>query len=161
MAQATNRLDSHADRDRTDRETDDHRDQRLDTPVPVRMVFIRRCRPITNPEDHRNVGHRVGQTVEGVGEHGLRVADYSSDRLGGRKCEVAEQSHPAHAADSRGIVRRSIRPVHGAILSTSVDRSGDPSAVHDVDGITDANDAAPVVHQVLTEKNLSVDGPVG
>jgi hypothetical protein len=53
-------------------------------------------RPIPDPEDHGDVGHRIGEAVEGVGEHGLTVAEDAGGRLGCGQDEVAEQSHPPH-----------------------------------------------------------------
>jgi hypothetical protein len=101
VAQATDRLCTHAHRNRADGETYHHRDQGLDAPMAVRMVLVGRRRPVPHPEDHGDVGDRIGEAVESIGEHGLTVADDACRRLGRGEYEVAEQTDPPDTTHPR------------------------------------------------------------
>ena len=98
VAEPTNRLYPHTHRNRTDSDTDDYGDQGFNSPVTVWMVLIGGCRPVAHAEYHRDIGHRVGETVEGIGEDRLAVAKDPGRRLGGREQEVAEQTDPPNLA---------------------------------------------------------------
>ncbi len=67
VTKTANRFHSHPHGHPADRKTDDDGDQGFDASVPVRVVFIGGRRPVANPEDHRDIGDRIGQTVDGVG----------------------------------------------------------------------------------------------
>ena len=98
VAKTANRLDSHTDCDATHRQADDDRDQGFDAAVPVRVVFIGRRRPESNAEDHRDIGDRIGQTVDGIGEHRLAVAEDSGHRLDRGQQQVDQQADPTDRA---------------------------------------------------------------
>ena len=80
--------DSH----RGKRDTDERRNERLDAAVSVRMLPIGRRGPVFHTEDHRQVGHEVGQAVHGVGEQSLTVEKHPARGLGNGQNDV--QCHP-------------------------------------------------------------------
>ncbi len=92
------------DTHRAHRKTDAHRNERLETPMPVRMVRIGRGIPELGTDDYRDVGNEIRSAVDGIGNKRLGAAKIAREELAHRQDNVPAQAHQRNAADLGTVV---------------------------------------------------------
>ena len=108
--EALGRFEDQDHADDHDEEAHGERGQGLETPVAVRVVFIRFSG--SKPDRHvdHGVGHEVGQRVEGVGQQGHASEDEAAHGLQRRQHEV-DQAPEERDASCCAVF------VHGPVLT--------------------------------------------
>ena len=98
------RIVAEPDTHRANCKTDAHRNERLETAMPVRMVRIGGRVPELGTDDYRDVGNKIRCTVDGVGNKRLGATKIAREKLAHRKYHVPAQPHQRNAADLGTVV---------------------------------------------------------
>ena len=98
------RIVAEPDTHRANCKTDAHRNERLETAMPVRMVRIGGRVPELGTDDYRDVGNEIRCAVDGVGNKRLGTAKIAREKLAHRKYHVPAQPHQRNAADLGTVV---------------------------------------------------------
>ena len=99
LFQVAQRIPADADACSGEHGTDENRYHRFKPTVAVRMAMVRRPGPEMRSHDHSDIGNRVGQAVDSIGNHCLTSAPVTGNEFKARKQQVEDQSDPGDSAN--------------------------------------------------------------